>query len=278
MKITIIGCGYVGTAIARLWSQSGHEVTVTTTSSARVAELEQIAKRVLVLKGMDLDALKDAVADRDVVLLSIGARDRRLEIYREIYLETAKNLVAVFQQSDRRIGQLIYTSSYGILGNRRGEWVTEETPVAPPNENSQILHETEQVLLDAQIPHLKVCILRLAGIYGTGRELIKIFKSLSGVTRSGNGKDFTNWVHLEDIVGAIELIRLKQLQGIYHLSSDEVLTMREFLDRLFAKHNLPSVIWDEDNSNSSVRAYNLRLSNQKIKAAGLQLTHPQILF
>jgi nucleoside-diphosphate-sugar epimerase len=278
MKITIIGCGYVGTAVARLWSQSGHEVTVTTTSSARVAELEQIAKRVLVLKGTDINALQDVVADRDVVLLSVGARDRRLEIYREIYLETAKNLVTVFQGSDRCIGQLIYTSSYGILGNCRGEWVTEETPVAPPNENSQILYETEQVLLSAEIPQLKVCILRLAGIYGTGRELIKIFKSLSGATRTGIGEDFTNWVHLEDIVNAIELIRLKQLQGIYHLSSDEVLTMREFFDRLFTKHNLPSVTWDKDNLNSSRRAYNLRLSNHKIKAAGLELTHPQIVF
>ncbi|MGL5879426.1 MAG: NAD(P)-binding domain-containing protein, partial [Xenococcaceae cyanobacterium] len=97
MKIAIIGCGYVGTALARFWSQSGHEVTVTTTSSARVAELEQIAKRVIVLKGTDIDALREAVADRDVVLLSVGARDRRIEIYRETYLETAKNLVTVFK-------------------------------------------------------------------------------------------------------------------------------------------------------------------------------------
>jgi nucleoside-diphosphate-sugar epimerase len=277
MKIAIIGCGYVGTAVARLWSQSGHEVTVTTTSSARVAELEPIAKRVVILKGTDLDALKDTVVDRDVVLLSVGARDRRIEIYREIYLQTAKNLVTAIQGSDR-VRQLIYTSSYGILGDRNGEWVDEETPVAPSNENGQILHETERVLLNSQKTQLKVCILRLAGIYGTGRELINIFKGLSGVVRAGKGDYFTNWVHLDDIALALELIRLKQLQGMYHLSSDEPLTMREFFDRLFAKHNLPSVTWDENNSNSSMRAYNLRLSNQKIKAAGLQLTRPQILF
>jgi nucleoside-diphosphate-sugar epimerase len=276
MKIAVIGCGYVGTAAASLWRRFGHQVTVTTTSSAKVAELEKIANRVVVMKGIDINALKDVVAGQDVILLSIGARDRRLEIYREIYLETAKNLVKVLEQSDR-VEQLIYTSSYGILGNKNGEWVNEESPVAPGSENSQILYETEKVLATAQTQDLKVCILRLAGIYGTGRELINIFKNASGTTRSGTGEDFTNWVHLEDIVNALELIRLKQLQGIYHLSSDEPLTMKEFFDRLFAKHNLPSVQWTKDNSDS-LRPHNVRLSNQKFINAGLKLIHPQILF
>jgi nucleoside-diphosphate-sugar epimerase len=276
MKIAVIGCGYVGSAAARFWRNSGHQVTVTTTSSAKVADLEQIANRVVVMKGKDINVLEDVVAGHNVILLSIGARDRRLEIYREIYLETAQNLVKVLKQSDG-VEQLIYTSSYGILGNKNGEWVNEESSVAPTNENSQILYETEKVLLNAQIKDLKLCILRLAGIYGTGREIINIFSNLSDTTRPGTGEDFTNWVHLEDIVNGLELLRLKQLQGIYHLSSDEILTRKEFFDRLFAKHNLPSVQWDGDNSDS-LRAYNLRLSNQKIINAGLKLIHPQILF
>jgi nucleoside-diphosphate-sugar epimerase len=278
MKIAVIGCGYVGSAIARFWRESGHQVTVTTTSSAKVPELEKIANRVVVMKGNDLNAIEDVVAGQNVILLSIGARDRRIEVYREIYLETAKNLVKALDRSDS-LEQLIYTSSYGILGDKKGEWVNEESPVAPNSEHSEILYETERVLATAQTENLKVCILRLAGIYGGGRELINIFKNASDTIRPGKGEDFTNWVHLEDIVNALELIRLKQLKGLYHLSSDEPLTKKEFFERLFAKHNLPSVRWTDENSNSSrSQNVNLRLSNQKIINAGFKLIHPQILF
>ena len=49
MNIAIIGCGYVGTAVARYWSQQlGYAVTVTTTTQERVAELEPVAQRVVV--------------------------------------------------------------------------------------------------------------------------------------------------------------------------------------------------------------------------------------
>ncbi|NEP07825.1 MAG: NAD(P)-binding domain-containing protein, partial [Okeania sp. SIO4D6] len=42
MKIAIIGCGYVGTKVAKLWSQNGHQVTVTTTTPEKVSELKNI--------------------------------------------------------------------------------------------------------------------------------------------------------------------------------------------------------------------------------------------
>ena len=57
---------------------------------------------------------------------------------------------------------------------------------------------------------------------------------------------------------------------------DAHLSSRELLDTLFAKHNLPKVTWD--NSVKSNRPYNAKVSNQKIKEAGYQLIHPQMLF
>jgi nucleoside-diphosphate-sugar epimerase len=275
MKIAIIGCGYVGTAIARLWSQAGHAVTATTTTPDRIAELGQVAKHAAVVKGDDVAGLRETIRDREVVLLSMGARDRRLEPYRATYLGTAQNVVAIAAQTPS-VGQLIYTSSYGILGDRQGEWVDESAPVAPANENGEILAATEQVLLNAHSEQLKVCILRLAGIYGPGRELIRIFRSWAGTTRPGTGAGYTNWIHLEDIVGALELIRLKQLAGIYHLANDTPMPRREFFERLFQRHGLPPIVWDASSPSSD--AYNLRLANQKIKAAGLTLIHPGILF
>lgn len=273
MKIAIIGCGYVGSAIARVWSQQGHTVTATTTTPEKIPALKQVAGQVVVVKGSDRDKLAEVVADNQAILVCIGASDRNS--YRETYLETAKNLVSILQNNST-VEQLIYTGSYAILGDRQGDWVDESCPISPTNENGEILRDTENILLSAQSDRLKVCILRLAGIYGTGRELIKIFKSWSAKTLPGDGKDYSNWVHFDDIIAALALVQSQQLDGIYHLADDTPLPRQEFFDRLFQTHQLEGVSWDASQPPS--RSYNLRLSNQKIKVAGLQLMHPETEF
>jgi len=272
MRLAIIGCGYVGSAVARLWQ--GDDLTVTTTTPAKVVELEKTSSRVVVLEGNDVASLKQLVADRDVVLLSIGSKRRTPEIYRQTYLETAQNLVAAIANST--VKQLIYTSSYGIINDKSGKTIDETVAVNPKDEFGETLQQTEQVLLSAANSNLKVCILRLTGIYGPGRELIRIFQRVAGTTRPGSGETYTNWIHREDIARAIDFAKDKQLGGLYHLNSDESITMKVFFNKLFQAHNLPPVVWDSSQPNT--RSYNMKLSNAKIKNEGFTLAHPQIEF
>ncbi|MFE1747562.1 SDR family oxidoreductase [Coleofasciculus sp. H7-2] len=273
MNVAIIGCGYVGKAVAQYWRQElGFTVAATTTSPERISELEAVAQRVVVVKGDDFASLQSVLENQDTVLLSIGAKNAH--VYEQTYLKIAHNLVSVLKQTPS-VRQLIYTGSYAVYGDKNGEWVDEESPVAPANQNGHILCDTEQVLLSASTEKLGVCILRLGGIHGSGRELSKIFSRVVGTTRPGNGEDTTNWIHLDDIVAAIEFVRKHQLQGIYNLVDDAHLTYRELLDRVCEQHKLPKVFWDE--SQKSVRPYNARVSNQKLKAAGFELSHPETI-
>jgi nucleoside-diphosphate-sugar epimerase len=274
MKILIIGCGYVGSRIAQRWQQDGHYVTVTTTTPSRISELKSMANQAIVLRGDDLNALKNAIAHQEVILLMISPRGgRSIENYQKTYLETAQNLVKVVKDTSE-IKQIIYTSSYGIIGDQKGNWIDENIEIKPSNERNQILAETEGVLLGLN-NSLKVCILRLAGIYGENRELLKIFQSWADTTRETDGEEYSNWIHLEDIVNALELIRLKQLQGIYHLGDDFPLPKKVLLDKLCQKYALPQVNWSKDYN--KFYPHNLRLSNQKIKAQGLILKYPETL-
>lgn len=271
MHVAIIGCGYVGTAVANHWCQELKlVVTATTTKQERVTDLEALPARVVVLKGDDAAALQSVLQDQDTVLLSVGAPNANA--YEETYLHTAKTLVKVLEQTPT-VQQLIYTGSYAVYGDQDGAWVDEDTPVAPANQNGEILCNTEQVLLAASSDHLGVCIFRLGGIYGAGRELVKIFRHVAGTTRPGTGEDFTNWIHLDDIVVAVEFARQKRLQGIYNLVNDVPLKSRELLERLCERHGLAQVSWDP--SVPKVRPYNARVSNQKLKAAGYQFIHPE---
>ena len=268
---TIIGCGYVGKAVAQRW-RSTLTVTATTTTPDRVAALESVAQRVQVVQGNDEEGVRSLLQDQAVVLLSVGAP--HATAYEETYLQTAKTLVAVLKDVPT-VQQVIYTGSYAVYGDRQGAWVDETSEIAPANRNGELLAETEQVLLSAASDSLKVCVLRLGGIYGPGRELTKIFRRAAGTTRPGNGEDAANWVHLDDIVGAIDFARQQSLTGLYNLVGTVPTTTGVLLERLFTAHGLPNVTWDA--SQPSTRPYNARVSNQKLREAGYQFLYPQIL-
>lgn len=271
-NIAIIGCGYIGTAIARVWQQAGDSLTVTTTTPARTAELATVADRVVVLTADNRDALRAAIADREVVLVCLAGG--RIRGYRETYLAAAETLAAVLPQTPR-VRQVIYTSSHGHLGDRQGAWTDETVPPAPLTANGEILAATEGVLLAAGAPERRICILRLAGIYGPGRELGKIFSRWAGTTRPGTGTQYINWVHRDDIVGSIVLARTRQLEGIYHVVNDMPLPKGEFYDRLMAHLGLAAMTWD---GQATAATPNVRLSNRKLKAAGYRLIHPEFEF
>ncbi|MGB3533100.1 MAG: NAD-dependent epimerase/dehydratase family protein [Microcoleaceae cyanobacterium] len=278
MNVTILGCGYVGTAVARYWTQTlGLRVTATTTTPERIQSLNTIADRVEVVKGNDSVGLKSLLKDQEVVLLSVAAqgRTRSIEAYQQAYLETAETLASILPELPE-IKQLIYTGSFAVYGDQNGKEVNESSPAYPANENNEILLKTEETLFNIASHRLKVCILRLGGIYGEHREIHRIFSRIAGKTRPGDGKYITHWVHLEDIVGAIEFARQHQLDGLYNLVDCSQYTIRELIELVCKKHNLEPVNWDESQPNSSL--YNIQVSNQKILEAGYQFIHPTTQF
>ncbi|MBW4495659.1 MAG: SDR family oxidoreductase [Oscillatoria princeps RMCB-10] len=277
MNVAIVGCGYVGTAVARHWRDLGCFVTATTTSDRRVAEVEEVAQRVAVTKPDSEASLLSAIQNQEAVLLSVApAGDKQVDAegYEQTYLGTAENLVAALKQSPT-VKQLIYTSSCAVYGNTNGEWVNEESPLSPANRQAEILRDTEQVLLGAASENLHICILRLGGIYGPGRELKERFGRLAGKTLPGTGEYFTNWIHLSDIVSAVEFARANRGQGIYNLVNDEPVLARELADRVCVGYGFAKIEWEPAEHNS--RAYSLRVSNQKLKAAGYRFAHSETL-
>ncbi|MEO1433005.1 MAG: SDR family oxidoreductase [Cyanobacteria bacterium J06632_19] len=274
MNIAIVGCGYVGYAVAKYWKQNSDLViTATTTTPAKVSTLQEVADKVEVVESSDIKALKSVLQNQDVVILSVAPKSR--DSYEETYIKTAENIVSVLQDNPT-VKQLIYTGSFSVYGDINAATVDEETLTSPRNTNGKILDKAEKILLCASRENLRVCILRLGGIYGEGRELVKIFSRAFGETRPGKGENITNWIHLDDIVGGIEFARQKQLDGIYNLVDDARLTSKELIDNLCEKYNQPQVIWDA--SQTKTRGYNFKVSNQKIKQAGYEFIHPQMIF
>ncbi|MGF1569479.1 MAG: NAD-dependent epimerase/dehydratase family protein [Nodosilinea sp.] len=268
MNVAILGCGYVGTAVAQRWQAEGLALTATTTTPGRVSELNAVADRVMVMSGDDAEAMAALLRNQSTLLICVGAG--RQASYAATYLSTAKTAVAALCQMPS-LRQIIFTSTYSVYGDYGGAWVTEADPVKPATANAEIMAATEQVLLNAATPTRRVCIFRLGGIYGPGRTLAQIYGRAAGTTRPGSGTEASNWVHLDDIVGAIVLARQAALDGVFNLVQDEIPTIRELIDRVCQANGLEPVRWDA--TQPSARPFNLRVSNQKLKAAGYRFSH-----
>jgi nucleoside-diphosphate-sugar epimerase len=276
-NIAILGCGYVGSPLADYWQDRGHAVTGTTTSRERVASLAAVTSKVVLMKGNDIAAVQSLLQDQDTLVVSAaptGFQEAKAEVYEATYLATAKNLVEVMKQSPK-LTQIIYLSSCSVYGDRQGNWVDETSPVSPLEYKSQVLCESEEIILQAANEQQKVCVLRLGGIYGPGRDLVNMFGGLAGSTVPGKGDRFINWVHLDDIIGAIDFVRLNELGGIYNLVDDSCLTVKEQIKLVCSYYHLPPVNWDS--SRSSVQRKSVQVCNEKLKTAGYELIHPQLL-
>lgn len=174
MRITILGCGYVGTALARHWrNSSDHQLRLTTTSPERRGELAELADAVHVLEGADAEGLRAALEDSEVPVFSLaptGTSQVGAEGYEATYLRTFEALERVLP-SLPQLRQLIYTGSCSVYGDAGGGWVDETTPPAPRDRHGEILLASERRLQACAHEDRRVAILRLGAIYGPGREL-----------------------------------------------------------------------------------------------------------
>jgi nucleoside-diphosphate-sugar epimerase len=275
-NIAILGCGYVGSTLADYWQDQGHFVTGTTTSKHRVAALTETVSKAVVMNGNDLIAVYSLLEGQDTLVVSVaptGSQEAAATTYETTYLDTAKNLVIALSDAPN-IRQVVYLSSCSVYGDRQGEWVDETANINLLDQKSQVIYEAEQIILQAANESQKVCVLRLGGIYGPGRELVNMFGGLAGMTMPGKGDRFINWVHRDDIVSAIEFARLNELDGIYNLVDDSQLTVKEQVKLVCARYGLPPVTWDA--SKLSPPRKSLQVSNQKLKAVGFDLIHPQL--
>ncbi|MFN0065263.1 MAG: NAD-dependent epimerase/dehydratase family protein [Chlamydiales bacterium] len=261
MKTVILGCGYIGGALLAEIDRKERVVVATTRHEERRQELSRVADEVVVLQAEDQVALAKLLKEAEQVIVTIAVD--RGGSYKEAYLDTAKAVAGCLGPHMRH---LIYTSSTSVYGDARGDWVTEETPLAPLDKNAEILCEAEKIYLALPI---KATILRLAGIYGPGRTHEKRAYDLYAATFHGEASSFCNWVHKEDIVRAILWVLNNGLEGIYNVCSNEHPTRAVFYGSLFRELGLGKVEWDTTKG----RFGNKRVASEKLKETGFTYLH-----
>ncbi|MDZ7850764.1 MAG: SDR family oxidoreductase [Halodesulfurarchaeum sp.] len=224
-RVGILGCGYVGTELARQLRDE-YEVYGVRRSSAG---LEAVAETGAEPIRADLTDPDDVTSLPDADVLVFTASSRGNPGPGAIYNTALESVITNFGPRRHPPDRLIYTGSTGVYGDFGGDWVDEETPIEPETDRQEILREAERLTLETA-PEFDIdgTVVRFGGLYGPDRY--RMDRYLEGPVTAG----YLNLVHREDAAGAVAfLIEGDRLRNETLLAvDDEPLDKWQFADWL----------------------------------------------
>ncbi|MDB6094847.1 MAG: Epimerase [Verrucomicrobia bacterium] len=197
--LVIFGCGYVGAEFGRQGLARGMRVTALTRNPEKAAIL-RAAGIETVVADLASDAWHEWIGgDADFILNAVSSGGGGLGGYRRSYLEGMQSVLA-WMRAQASGATLAYTSSTSVYPQDGGVAVDETSPVSPRDERSEVLIETEDLLLQSPVGALRWFVLRLAGIYGPGRH--HLVEQVRGGEVSGVAGNHLNLIHQHDVCSA----------------------------------------------------------------------------
>ncbi len=239
MRILLLGTGYVGEKLLEKWSRSNDRFIAITTKAEKLKRLTNyhLCQKALLCRFEEEEKLAEQVLDCQAAIVTIAPQRKRS--YKDCYLACAKVMQKLLAK--RQDFYLLYTSSTSVYAEENGGLCKEDSPLHTEKENPALLKEAEEIFLS--IPN--TCVLRLAGIYGPGRDLEKRAEFMSGRQMPGNGSESTNHIHQADILAAIEHCFEKKLNGVYNLANDPHPSRKALYEGLTKRLAIAPPLWSE---------------------------------
>ncbi len=199
-KISILGCGWYGFALAKKLLKVGYVVKGSTTSQAKLSILKAAGiKPFIVNFNVNNNEYLPDFFDCDVLFIAIPPMRKTAQL--NDYAAKLENIAAAAAKA--LVKQVVFISSTGIYPDSNISF--NELNVPKPNTDAgQMLFEAEEVLKNNKA--FTTTILRFGGLIGPERNLARHF---AGKMAIANGLAPINLIHLTDCLG-ISLAILKQ--------------------------------------------------------------------
>ena len=271
LRFGVVGCGYVGAAVATHLRGKGFELTGTVTNPARLSELCELVDHPRIYRAGEPGADPSFLDGLDGLLIAMAPSGSSFDEsqYRSVFGVGVADLVQALQSRRRQQPlHVIYLSSAGVYGDQAGALCHEQTsPDQTTPANALLLEAEGRVLGLNSSPQLQACVLRLGGIYGPGKDIAAYIRSASGEVVPKNGSHINAWVHRDDIVRGVDFAFNQRLEGVYNLVDDLQLSRRELSNALCDEEGLAPVIW-ENHDRPGARVFNARVSNNRLRQLG----------
>lgn len=268
-RLVVLGHGYSAGFLTRRLVPEGWTVTGTTRDDP--ARLQAAGATPLRWPGEE-DSVRAALARADAILVSAGPDGGECPALRDFGAAIAASPA----------GWLGYLSTTGVYGDRQGDWVDEDSPLAPSTRRGRDRVAAEagwQALAAAR--GLPLHIFRLAGIYGPGRGPFEKVRNGTARRIVKPGQVFSR-IHAEDIAQVLAASIARPDPGaIYNLCDDDPAPPEDVLEHAAHLLGLPPPPAEDFATAAmtpmarSFYAESKRVSNARIKRElGIRLIHP----
>ena len=228
MKVVITGgSGFIGRAIAERLRASGHTVTAVSLRTPPSSEVFAGCGAVVHLAG-------EPVAQR----WTAAAKERIMNSR----VQGTRTLVAALRHQPPAV--LVSASAIGYYGSRGDELLTEDSPPAA-DFLGQVAVAWEQEARVAERFGVRVVTPRIGVVLGRGGGALPkmAFPFRFGVGgRLGNGKQWTSWIHLDDLIALVEFsIATTAVSGALNAVAPTPVTNADFTRELAAALHRPAI-------------------------------------
>ena len=248
MRVFVAGAaGVVGRQLVPQLVEAGHQVTATTRTPGKAADLRRMGAEPAVVDGLDAVAVGEAVAraEPEVVIhqMTALAGDFDLRHFDRTFAATNKlrtigtdNLLAAAQAAGAR--RVIAQSYTGWTTSKTGGLVqTEEDPFDPDPPKAMrpvmdaILY-TERAVASSP---LEGVVLRYGSLYGPGAtDLMADQLRKRKVPIIGDGAGVWSFLHMQDAASAAVAAIGDAAPGVYNVTDDEPAPVSQWLPVLAA--------------------------------------------
>jgi len=233
MRVLQIGCGGLGTLIARATLAERHDLTIVRRSSLPVPAGAQ-AIYLDVVAEENLAAL--TALQPEILLYCLAPVEG--QSYQQTYVDGLRHVLA--NVAIASLKHVFFISSTGIYGEDQGEWINDDTPAVPTDEGGRVMLAAEQLLAQLPCGHTA---LRVSGIYGSQR--LYLLRLLQNSARWPTQVHWTNRMHELDVAAAVVHFYQQVIDGAvlpaHCIVSDGVPAMQhEVLQWLAAQQQVPA--------------------------------------
>jgi uncharacterized protein len=273
-RVLISGAsGLIGSAIAQSLTAQGCTVNrlvrkqTSDSSDILWAPLEPVAAE----KVSGFDAVIHLAGEN---IFGIWTREKKRKIL-ESRIKGTKNLAEALARAEQKPLVFICSSAIGYYGNRRDEILQEESP-SGIGFLAEVCREWEAATAATATAGIRTVNMRtgivLSSKDGALKKMLPAFRmGLGG--KLGDGKRWWSWIHIEDLVGAVQhILNHDSLRGPVNMVGPEPVTNAEFTKALAQALSRPAffhvpefVLWLA----LGKAANELLLSSQRVEPAKL---------
>lgn len=271
--LTILGCGYVGTRLAKAALAAGRPVKVAARSTGRLAPLQELGATVKYLDAGIVKQLPPICSGTSggTVVFSIPP----------VTMLPPGQVMRAALQAAYGAGAdcFIYFSSSGMYGADPDDdvWIDEDTPLALDDAPMKDIATNEETIVQSTFDRLRTVTLRLAPVYGPGRG-VRSRLTKGDYKLLDDGRHAISRIHVDDVVNIVFAAEAKaDTRSTFLVADDEPTTQLDYATWLCERMGkaVPPSRSQFEPGKARVAHRNRKIRNSRIKEQlGVTLRYP----